>query len=100
MKITVVKFGKNNIGNNLRLTIISGPCVVESKQHAIDVAGKIDEICMLLGINFIYKSSFDKANRTSIKSSRGLGLKKEDLAPWISKIGKWVRFPAQTSFSL
>ena len=76
MKNTVVKIGKNNIGNNLPLTLISGPCVVESKQHAIDVAGKIDEICMLLGINFIYKSSFDKANRTSIKSSRGLGLKK------------------------
>ena len=76
MKNIAVKIEKNNIGNHLPLTLISGPCVVESKQHAIDVAGKIDEICSLLGINFIYKSSFDKANRTSIKSSRGIGLKK------------------------
>ena len=76
MKNFTVKIGKNNIGNHLPLTLISGPCVVESKQHAIDVAGKINEICSLLGVNFIYKSSFDKANRTSIKSSRGIGLSK------------------------
>ena len=76
MKNIPVKIGKNNIGNHLPLTLISGPCVVESKQHAIDVAGKINEICSLLGINFIYKSSFDKANRSSIKSSRGAGLNK------------------------
>ena len=76
MKNVSVKIGKNNIGNHLPLTLISGPCVVESRQHAIDVVGKINEICSLLGINFIYKSSFDKANRTSIKSSRGIGLSK------------------------
>ena len=76
MKNISVKIGKNNIGNHLPLTLISGPCVVESRQHAIDVAGKINEMCSLLGINFIYKSSFDKANRTSMKSSRGLGLNK------------------------
>ena len=76
MKNFSVKIGKNKIGNHLPITIISGPCVIESKQHAIDIAGKINEICSLLGINFIYKSSFDKANRTSIKSSRGLGLNK------------------------
>ena len=76
MKNFAVKIGKNNVGNHLPLTLISGPCVVESSQHAMDVAGKINEICSLLGINFIYKSSFDKANRTSIKSSRGLGLNK------------------------
>ncbi len=76
MKNFAVKIGKNNIGNHLPLTLISGPCAVENRQHAIDVAGKINEICSLLGINFIYKSSFDKANRTSIKSARGLGLNK------------------------
>jgi len=76
MKNFTVKIGKNNVGNHLPLTLISGPCVVESFQHALDVAGKINEICSLLGINFIYKSSFDKANRTSIKSARGLGLNK------------------------
>ena len=76
MKNIVVKIGRNNFGNHLPLSLISGPCVIESKQHAIDVAGEINEICSLLGINFIYKSSFDKANRSSIKSSRGIGLKK------------------------
>ena len=76
MKNFAVKIGKNNVGNHLPLTLISGPCVIESRQHAIDIAGKINEICSLLGINFIYKSSFDKANRTSIKSARGLGLNK------------------------
>ena len=76
MKNVIVKIGNNNIGNKLPLTLISGPCVIESKQHALDTAGKINEICSLLGINFIYKSSFDKANRTSIKSSRGIGLNK------------------------
>ena len=76
MKSFAVRIGKNNLGNHLPLTLISGPCVIESKQHAIDVAGKISEICSLLGINFIYKSSFDKANRTSIKSARGVGLDK------------------------
>ena len=76
MKNYSVKIGKHNIGNHLPLTLISGPCVIESKQHALDVAGKINDICSLLGINFIYKSSFDKANRSSIKSSRGLGITK------------------------
>ena len=76
MKNVIVKIGNNNIGNKLPLTLISGPCVIESKQHALDTAGKINEICSLLGINFIYKSTFDKANRTSIKSSRGIGLNK------------------------
>ena len=76
MKNIVVKIGRNNFGNHLPLSLISGPCVIESKQHAIDVAGEINEICSLLGINFIYKSSFDKANRSSMKSSRGIGLKK------------------------
>ena len=76
MKNVIVKIGNNNIGNKLPLTLISGPCVIESKQHALDTAGKINEICSLLGINFIYKSSFDKAYRTSIKSSRGIGLNK------------------------
>ena len=76
MKNITVRIGKNNIGNHLPLTLISGPCVIESRQHAIDIAGKINEICNLLGINFIYKSSFDKANRSSIQSPRGIGLNK------------------------
>ena len=75
-KNIIVKIGKNNIANNFPFTLIAGPCVIESKQHSFDMAGKINDICSLLKINFIYKSSFDKANRTSINSPRGIGLSK------------------------
>ena len=54
MKNFTVKIGKNNVGNHLPLTLISGPCDVESFQHALEFAGKIIEICSLLDINFIY----------------------------------------------
>lgn len=63
-----------NISNNLPFVLIAGPCVIESEQHAIDISGKIKEICEALSIPFIYKSSFDKANRTSSSSFRGTGL--------------------------
>jgi 2-dehydro-3-deoxyphosphooctonate aldolase (KDO 8-P synthase) len=56
------------------LFLIAGPCVVESRQLALDTAGVLKEICAGLDIPFIYKSSYDKANRTSIKSFRGLGM--------------------------
>jgi len=58
------------------LFLIAGPCVVESRQLALDTAGTLKELCSGLGIPFIYKSSYDKANRTSIKSFRGLGMDK------------------------
>ena len=58
------------------LFLIAGPCVIESEQLAIDTAGYLKEITTELGINFIYKSSFDKANRSSLSSFRGLGLEK------------------------
>ena len=70
-----IKINKNIISNNMPLTLIAGPCVVESYDHAFLVASEIKNITDKLGINFIYKSSFDKANRTSIDSSRGPGLK-------------------------
>jgi len=56
--------------------LIAGPCVVESRDLAFDTAGELKEICAGLGVNFIYKSSYDKANRTSLKSFRGLGMDK------------------------
>jgi 2-dehydro-3-deoxyphosphooctonate aldolase (KDO 8-P synthase) len=56
--------------------LIAGPCVVESRDLAMDTAGTLKELCAALGIPFIYKSSYDKANRTSIKSFRGLGMDK------------------------
>ena len=62
------------VGLDQPLFLIAGPCVVESEQLQIDVAGKLKEITARLGINFIFKSSFDKANRTSIGSFRGPGM--------------------------
>ena len=56
------------------LFLIAGPCVIESRDMAFDTAGKLQEICRNLGLNFIYKSSYDKANRSSGKSFRGLGM--------------------------
>ncbi|WP_239237734.1 3-deoxy-8-phosphooctulonate synthase [Candidatus Nitrotoga sp. BS] len=62
------------IGLNKPLFLIAGPCVIESEQLALDTAGQIKEICLKLGIPFIYKSSYDKANRSSDKSFRGFGI--------------------------
>jgi 2-dehydro-3-deoxyphosphooctonate aldolase (KDO 8-P synthase) len=62
------------VGLNQPLFLIAGPCVIESREMALDTAGQLKEICRDLGINFIYKSSYDKANRSSGKSFRGLGM--------------------------
>ncbi len=64
------------VGLQQPLFLIAGPCVIESEQLALDTAGLLKEITTALGINFIYKSSFDKANRTSHTSFRGLGIDK------------------------
>lgn len=64
------------IGNDLPLTLLAGPCVLESRDHAFDMAGALKEMAAKLNIPFIYKSSFDKANRTSLKAGRGMGLEK------------------------
>jgi len=63
-----------DVGLNKPLFLIAGPCVIESREMALDTAGLLKEICRDLGINFIYKSSYDKANRSSGKSFRGLGM--------------------------
>ena len=62
------------ISNNKSFTLIAGPCVIESKEHALKTAEEISKICNSLNLQFIYKSSFDKANRTSLKSLRGPGI--------------------------
>jgi 2-dehydro-3-deoxyphosphooctonate aldolase (KDO 8-P synthase) len=62
------------VGLNQPLFLIAGPCVIESEQMALDTAGQLKEICAELGVNFIYKSSYDKANRSSNKTFRGLGM--------------------------
>ncbi|MCX7148790.1 MAG: 3-deoxy-8-phosphooctulonate synthase [Rhodocyclales bacterium] len=63
-----------DVGLDQPLFLIAGPCVIESRDMAFDTAGKLQEICRKLGLNFIYKSSYDKANRSSGKSFRGLGM--------------------------
>ena len=63
------------VGNDKKIFLIAGPCAIESKSHAKYHAKKIKEICDLLNLNFVFKSSFDKANRTNINSNRGIGIK-------------------------
>jgi 2-dehydro-3-deoxyphosphooctonate aldolase (KDO 8-P synthase) len=70
----VVAIGKARFGNALPLALIAGPCVLESRAHAFEMAQALKEITARRGIGFVYKTSFDKANRTSTKSARGLGL--------------------------
>ena len=71
-----VAVGKVRFGNALPLALIAGPCVLESRAHAFEMASALKEIAARRGIGFIYKTSFDKANRTSAKSVRGIGLDK------------------------
>ena len=74
MKHNAIKINNFSVSNDLPFFLIAGPCSIESKDHAIDHAGKINEICKQLNLNFVYKSSFDKANRSSSLSSRGVGI--------------------------
>ena len=73
---SIVTIGKARFGNKLPLALIAGPCALESRTHAFDMAGALKELTAKLGIAFVYKTSFDKANRTAAKSARGLGLDK------------------------
>ncbi len=72
----VVTVGNVAFGNRLPLALIAGPCQLESRDHAFMVAGRLKEMCGRLGIGLVYKTSFDKANRTSLSGKRGLGLDK------------------------
>ena len=69
-----VRVGDLRIGNRRPLTLIAGPCQMESAQHAHDMCGALRELTAEAGVGFIYKTSFDKANRTSLASARGVGL--------------------------
>ncbi|MET4071833.1 2-dehydro-3-deoxyphosphooctonate aldolase (KDO 8-P synthase) [Bradyrhizobium sp. S3.2.6] len=70
----VVTVGTAKFGNELPISIIAGPCQLESRQHALEVASALKEIAARLKIGLVYKTSFDKANRTSASAERGLGL--------------------------
>lgn len=69
-----VKIGSFSVANDLPFTLFAGPCVFESIQHAHDMMGALVEMTSKFGVNFVYKTSFDKANRTSHKSHRGIGV--------------------------
>jgi 2-dehydro-3-deoxyphosphooctonate aldolase (KDO 8-P synthase) len=71
-----VTVGDVRFGNHLPITLIAGPCQMESREHAFEIAGSLKQICAGLGIGLVYKSSFDKANRTSLGGKRGIGLDK------------------------
>jgi 2-dehydro-3-deoxyphosphooctonate aldolase (KDO 8-P synthase) len=73
---TTVKAGNVSFSNAAPFALIAGPCQMESRDHAFMMAGKLKEICAKLGIGLVYKSSFDKANRTSLTGTRGMGLEK------------------------
>tara|TARA_B100000941_G_scaffold282522_1_gene251056 strand:- start:99 stop:932 length:834 start_codon:yes stop_codon:yes gene_type:complete len=89
-----VKCGKLNVSNTGPFTLIAGPCQLENEKHAIDIATELKNITEKLGIGLIYKTSFDKANRTSLKGKRGAGLEKS--LPVFDKIRKNVGVPVLT----
>ncbi len=82
------------VGNDLPFALLAGPCAMESRQHALDMAGALVDLTRDLGIGFIYKTSFDKANRTSLTSSRGVGL--EDAIPVFHAVKREFGCPVVT----
>ncbi len=86
--------GVVRIGNNERLSIIAGPCQLESRQHALETAHALKEIAARLNIGLIYKTSFDKANRTSVNTARGIGLR--DALPIFAEIREATGLPVIT----
>jgi len=86
--------GKINIANNKPLVVFAGPCAMESRSHALECAIALKEISARLGIGLVYKTSFDKANRTSASSARGVGLK--EAAPVFAEIRQSTGLPVVT----
>ena len=91
---STVSVGAARFGNELPLALIAGPCALESKAHALEMANALKEIAGRVGICFVYKTSFDKANRTSAKSARGLGL--EQALPIFAEVREKLKVPVLT----
>ena len=89
-----VKCSNFEIANDKPFTLIAGPCQLENEEHALKISSELKKITNDLGINLIYKTSFDKANRTSLKGKRGIGLEKS--LPIFDKIRKEVGLPVLT----
>jgi 2-dehydro-3-deoxyphosphooctonate aldolase (KDO 8-P synthase) len=90
----IVEVGKTRFGNDLPLALIAGPCALESRDHALETAAALSEIASRLGIGLVYKTSFDKANRTSAKSARGIGL--DGALPIFADIRQSLHVPVLT----
>ena len=90
----VVSLGNVRIGNALPLALIAGPCQMESRDHALEMAAAVKEIAARVGMPLIFKTSFDKANRTSSRGARGLGLEKA--LPVFAEIRESLRLPVLT----
>ncbi|HEY8338015.1 MAG TPA: 3-deoxy-8-phosphooctulonate synthase [Tardiphaga sp.] len=90
----IVSAGAVRFGNALPLSIIAGPCQLESRAHALEVASALKEIATRLGIGLVYKTSFDKANRTSVSSARGIGL--DEALPIFAEIRETFGLPVLT----
>ena len=90
----VVAAGAVKFGNDLPLSLIAGPCQIESRAHAFEMASALKEIAQRLGIGLVYKTSFDKANRTSAKGARGLGLDKS--LPIFAELRETLGLPVLT----
>ena len=94
MKEKSVKCGKLSISNASPFTLIAGPCQLENEKHALNVAIELKKITDKLNIGLIYKTSYDKANRTSLKGKRGIGIEKS--LPIFDKIRKEIGIPVLT----
>ena len=90
----IVSAGTVRFGNALPLSVIAGPCQLESRAHALEVAAALKEIATRLGIGIVYKTSFDKANRTSVSSARGIGL--DEALPIFAEIRESYAMPVLT----
>jgi len=90
----VVKVGNVEIGNSRKLSIIAGPCALESRAHALEMASALKEMAAKAGVGLVYKTSFDKANRTSGNAARGMGL--ELSAPIFAEIRERLGLPVLT----
>jgi 2-dehydro-3-deoxyphosphooctonate aldolase (KDO 8-P synthase) len=90
----IVTVGRVTFDNAAPLALIAGPCQLETRQHAIDMAGRLKEICTGLGIGLVYKTSFDKANRTSLGGRRGAGL--EAALPVFDEVREKLGLPVLT----
>jgi len=93
-----VSIGSLTLGNDLPLALIAGPCQMESREHALQTASILKDLCAKAGIGLIYKTSFDKANRTSVSTARGIGI--EESRPIFAEIRDSLGVPTLTDVHL